>query len=112
MSVWSLSAHTAVYTMKCMSKMLALNIPAVDWPGEAGEALLADLRQRLSPRGDIVSETGRQRTVELFGEPLSPQQVVARICGDVERDGLSAVLDYTARLDGKKLTAETVRVAP
>jgi histidinol dehydrogenase len=93
-----------------MTKSIALNIPTVDWPGEAGERLMADLRRRLSPRGDIVSETGRQRTVELFGELLSPQQVVARICGDVHREGLSAVLDYTARLDGKNLTAETVRV--
>src|SRR6516225_1333291 len=98
--------------MSPMTKSITLNIPVVDWPGDAGERLMAELRRRLSPRGDIVSEMGRQRTVELFGEPLSPQQVVARICGDVEREGLSAVLDYTARLDGKKLTAETVRVAP
>jgi histidinol dehydrogenase len=89
-----------------------LNIPTADWPGEAGERLVTDLRQRLSPRGDIVSELGRQRTVELFGEPLSPQQVVERICSDVDREGLAAVLDYTARLDGKKLTADTIRVSP
>lgn len=93
-----------------MSKHIALNIPVVDWPGETGERLMAELRQRLSPRGDIVSEMGRQRTVELFGEALSPQQVVEKICGDVAREGLAAVLDYTARLDGKKLTAETLRV--
>ena len=49
---------------------------------------MAELRLRLSPRGDIVSEMGKQRTVELFGESLSPQQVVERICNDVERDGL------------------------
>ena len=91
--------------------MIALNIPTVDWPGEAGERLITELRQRLSPGGDIVSETGRQRTVELFGEPLSPQQVVERICNDVERDGLRAVLDYTARLDGKTLTAESMTVS-
>ncbi len=89
-----------------------LNVPVVDWPGEEGERLMAELRVRLSPRGDIVSEMGKQRTVELFGEPLSPQQVVERICNDVQRDGLAAVLDYTARLDGKKLTAESLRVAP
>jgi len=59
----------------------------------------------------VVSESGRQRTVDLFGEPLSPQQVVERICGDVSREGLSAVLDYTARLDGRSLTAETMRVS-
>ena len=64
---------------------------------------MAELRLRLSPRGDIVSEMGKQRTVELFGESLSPQQVVERICSDVERDGLAAMLDYTARLDGKRV---------
>ncbi len=95
-----------------MVKQLMLNVPVVDWPGEEGERLMAELRVRLSPRGDIVSEMGKQRTVELFGEPLSPQQVVERICNDVQRDGLAAVLDYTARLDGKKLTAESLRVAP
>jgi histidinol dehydrogenase len=98
--------------MNPMTKPIPLKIPAVDWPGEAGEHLLAALRERLSPRGDIVSEMGRQRTVELFGEALSPQQVVARICGDVERNGLAAVLDYTSRLDGKKLTPETLRATP
>jgi histidinol dehydrogenase len=89
---------------------MSLNIPSVDWPSTAGERLVTDLRQRLSPRGDIVSESGKQRTVELFGEPLTPQQVVERICGDVNRNGLTAVLDYTSRLDGKKLTAESLRV--
>jgi histidinol dehydrogenase len=95
-----------------MTKQIMLNVPVVDWPGEEGERLMAELRLRLSPHGDIVSEMGKQRTVELFGEPLSPQQVVERICDDVERDGLAAVLDYTARLDGKKLTVETLRVPP
>lgn len=100
-----------LYTMNRMTMPSALNIPVVDWPGAAGDELLTKLRQRLSTRGDIVSETGRKRTVEIFGEALSPQQVVERICGDVQRAGLSAVLDYTARLDGKKLTAETLRVS-
>ncbi len=91
---------------------MTLNIPTVEWPSEAGDRLMTDLRQRLSPRGDIVSEMGKQRTVELFGEPLTPQQVVERICGDVDRDGLAAVLDYTNRLDNKKMTAEMLRVTP
>ncbi len=30
---------------------------------------LADLRERLSPRGNIVSEAGRKRTIEVFGSP-------------------------------------------
>lgn len=69
------------------------------------------LRARLSPRGDIVSEAGRRRTVEVFGEPLSPQQVVERICRDVRDRGLPAVLEYAAKIDKAELTADTMRVS-
>src|SRR6185437_1883007 len=44
------------------------------------------------------------------GEPLSPQQVVERICGDVRQRGLPAVLDYSAQIDKAELSAETIRV--
>ncbi len=71
---------------------------------------LAELRARLSPRGNVVSEAGRRRTIEVFGEALSPQQVVQRICDDVRTKGLAAVLDYSARIDQAKLTSETIRV--
>lgn len=74
--------------------------------------LLAELRRKLSPQGDIVSEAGRQRTIELFGEPLAPRQVVQRICADVRQRGLEALLGYTHRLDRKELTKETLRVTP
>jgi histidinol dehydrogenase len=93
-----------------MSTPLPLNIPVVVWPGTEGDELLAALRRRLSPRGDIVSEAARQRLAEQRNRPLTPQQVVERICRDVEQKGISAVLDYTAKLDGKTLTAESVRV--
>ena len=69
------------------------------------------LRDELGVDGDVVSEAGRAKTIELFGEALSPSQVVDRICEDVRRDGLDAALDYTRRLDGKDLTAQTVRVS-
>jgi histidinol dehydrogenase len=89
-----------------------LNIPRIDCSQEnARDAILA-LRRQLSPRGDVVSPKGRERTIAVFGEPLSPQQVVERICRDVQERGLDAVLDYTARLDGKRLTPETIRVTP
>ena len=60
---------------------------------------MAELRRRLSPQGNVVSEAGRRRTIEVFGEPLSPQQVVERICRDVQQQGVAAVLDYSARID-------------
>lgn len=72
--------------------------------------LLAELTRRLSPQGEVVSEAGRQRTIEVFGEPLAPSAVVARVCEDVRRRGMAAVLDYSARIDRAPLTAETLRV--
>ncbi|MFQ5733565.1 MAG: histidinol dehydrogenase [Planctomycetaceae bacterium] len=89
-----------------------MSITHIDTARDDAGRLLAELRETLSPRGNVVSESGRQRTIELFGEPLSPQQVVERICDDVARDGLPAVLEYTKKLDGKTLTAETLRVSP
>jgi histidinol dehydrogenase len=86
------------------------NMTVIDCRQDDAEQALANLREKLSPRGNVVSEAGRQRTVELFGEPLSPQQVVERICGDVQRDGLQAVLEYTEKLDRAELTSETMRV--
>ncbi|MGD9126165.1 MAG: histidinol dehydrogenase [Planctomycetia bacterium] len=68
------------------------------------------LRQRLSPRGDVVSQEGRKRTMEIFGEALTPVQVVERILKDVAEKGLEAVLDYTRRIDRAELTPETIRV--
>ena len=72
---------------------------------------IAALRQKLSPAGDVVSEVGRRKTIEVFGEPLSPVQTVERICGEVLSRGLGAVLEYTEKLDGAKLTAESLRVS-
>ena len=74
-------------------------------------AALDELRERLSPRGDIVSEAGRKKTLAVFGEALAPRQVVERICGDVRTQGLPALLRYTEQLDGTKLTPTTIRVS-
>lgn len=72
--------------------------------------LMTTLRKRLSPRGDIVSSASRARTIEIFGEALTPQQIVEKICSDVATRGIDAVLDYSQRIDGATLTAETLRV--
>jgi histidinol dehydrogenase len=87
-----------------------LNMLRIDTRRDDFRAALALLRDRLSPRGNIVSEAGKQKTVEVFGEPLSPAQVVERICGDVRERRLAAVLDYSSRLDRAELTADTIRV--
>lgn len=90
---------------------MPLQIPMIDCRTGDAAALLASLREKLSPRGDVVSAAGRQRTMELFGQPLSPQQVVERICGDVREHGLSALLEYTRKLDRKDLDAGSLRVS-
>lgn len=78
-------------------------------PGAADE--LTALRRKLSADGDVVSEAGRQKTLSVFGEPLTPQQTVERICREVRERGLDAVLEYTHKLDGKEITADTLRVS-
>src|SRR5437588_6033139 len=88
-----------------------LTIQRIDARRGNGEAALNALRQKLSPAGNVVSEAGRRRTMELFGEPLSPQQVVERICGDVRSRGLAAVLDYSRKLDKAELTPQTIRLS-
>lgn len=87
-----------------------VNIRRLDTRRENSLTALDELRARLSPRGDIVSEAGRKKTIEVFGEPLAPRQVVERICGEVRRRGLESLIDFTARLDGMQLTRETMRV--
>lgn len=87
-----------------------LNILRIDSRRDDIRSAMATLRERLSLRGDVVSEAGRKLTIEVFGEPLSPAQVVRRICRDVQEKGLAALLDYSARIDKTELTAETLRV--
>jgi histidinol dehydrogenase len=80
------------------------------WRPEAQEAI-DRLRAKLAPAGNVVSEAGRQKTIEVFGTPMSPTEVVERICSDVRHRGLEAVLEYSAKLDGAKLSAQSIRVS-
>ncbi|HEX6961648.1 MAG TPA: histidinol dehydrogenase [Lacipirellula sp.] len=90
---------------------MPLNIARIDTRNSGAAAQIADLRAKLAPEGNVVSEAGRRKTVEAFGEPLTPVQVVERICGDVRRRGLAAVLEYTRKLDGKEIVAGELRVS-
>jgi histidinol dehydrogenase len=90
---------------------MPLAISRIDTRDPTAAAQIAALRAKLAPDGNVVSESGRRKTIEVFGEPLSPAQVVERICGDVRRRGLDAVLDYTAKLDGKELSRTQLRVS-
>jgi histidinol dehydrogenase len=92
-------------------KTTTLNIPRIDCVRDDAREPILSLRRQLSPKGDVVSPQGRARTVAVFGEPLTPQQVVERICADVQCRGLEAVLEYTAKLDGANLKPGAVRVS-
>ena len=88
------------------------NILRIDSRRDDIRAAIDELRRRLSPRGNVVSKAGRELTVEVFGEPLTPVEVVERICDDVRQSGLDAVLGYSKRIDKVDLSAETIRVSP
>lgn len=88
-----------------------MNIQRIDSRRDDIAVQMNALREKLSIRGDIVSESGRARTIEIFGEALTPQQIVKRICRDVAANGLSALLDYGQRIDRADLDKETLRVS-
>ncbi len=90
---------------------MPLNIPRIDARSADVRPALDALRERLSPRGNIVSKAGKKKTFEVFGEALSPQQVVEKIAQDVRSRGLAAVLEYSRKLDGAELSRETLRVS-
>ena len=89
---------------------MMLNIARIDTRQPGAAEQIARLRGKLATDGDVVSEAGRRKTVDVFGEPLTPTQVVERICRDVRTSGVTAVLEYTAKLDGKRLAAGELRV--
>ena len=89
----------------------SVDILRIDARRDDVTAALDALRQKLSPAGNVVSEAGRKRTLAVFGEPLSPQQVVERICSEVKSRGLASVIEYSQKLDKAELTPETVRVS-
>ncbi|MCH2181356.1 MAG: histidinol dehydrogenase [Mariniblastus sp.] len=88
----------------------SLEIPTLDWRNDDVDQFLEDLRSRLSPQGDIVSSASNDLTLRVFGEDLSPQEVVRRICDEVATEGLPALLRYTRDLDGVPLREEEIRV--
>jgi len=88
-----------------------LNIRRIDIRRDDIRAAMDELRRRLSPGGDVVSREGRERTMKIFGQALTPVEVVSRICRDVQEKGLEAVLDYSARIDKADLTPQTLRVS-
>jgi histidinol dehydrogenase len=91
--------------------MSALTIRRIRFADPDGGERIAALLSRLSMQGDIVSPRGREITERVFGQPLTPVQVVERVCEDVRHRGLPALLHYTEQFDGAKITPATLRVS-
>ena len=84
----------------------------IDLASSEGRARLGALRATLVSQGDIVSPAGRQKTIDVFGAPLAPRQVVERICADVAARGLDALLHYTRAIDGVSIPTGGLFVPP
>ena len=80
------------------SDLKKLQIQRVD-ARDGSAAILQQLREKLSPQGDVVSPRGRALTKEVFGKPLTPVQVVQTICDEVQSEGTAAVLRFCKALD-------------
>ena len=79
----------------------------------ARETDLAAELDRLSQtlRSGMVSTESSEKTVAVFGEPLSPIECVRRIISDVRERGDDAVAEYTRKLDGADISPESFRVS-
>jgi histidinol dehydrogenase len=84
----------------------------IDLATPDGLSSLESLRRALESQGEMVSPAGRARTIEVFGEPLTPRQVVERICADVRARGREGLMDFTRRIDRVNLSADELFVAP
>jgi len=73
-------------------------------------AALGELSDKLRLSAGITSPSSDTKTVEVFGEPLTPLEVVRRIVRDVRERGDAALQEYTRKLDGADLSAEQFAV--
>ena len=90
--------------------MKKLKMRRIDLKDQAGQLELDNLMSALGNQGNVVSPKGRELTKAVFGEALSPLQVVERVCSDVRTNGLDSVLHYTKQFDKVDLTHANIRV--
>ncbi len=91
--------------------MAKIHLRRIDCTRADAAKQLADLRGQLTSHADVISEKGRALTVKVFGEALTPAQVVERVCQDVRQRGLPALLHYTEQFDNVRLERNSLRVS-
>jgi len=89
-----------------------LRIRRIDWSDSNAAGELDSLREILSIETGQVTEQSLKRTIEVFGEPLSPLSVVRRILDEVRLRGDAAVVKYSEKLDGVRLRPDEFAVDP
>ena len=92
------------------ASLTSLAVQTIDLTTAEGRGQLGRLVSSLSSQGDVVSPSAAKRTIEIFGEPLTPKQVVARICEDVQAKGREAVLEYSRRIYRAEVGVESLFV--
>lgn len=90
--------------------MTALKIRRIDCNEVAAAKQLNILRDKFIHRADVVSAASKKLTQTVFGKPLTPAEVVDRVCADVKAKGFSAVQKYTEAFDKANITARTLKV--
>lgn len=89
---------------------MALSIRMIDCFQQEALGFLVQLRQQLSPDGELVPASGQALTKQVFGEALSPRQSVERICQAVQREGMAAVQRFSQAFDRYALNQQNLRV--
>jgi histidinol dehydrogenase len=92
--------------------MPALKLRRIDLSTPSATAQINKLRDQFRIDSEVVSPSSKKLTQAVFRAALTPNEAVARICGDVREKGLSAVLHYTEQLDKVKLKPDMLRVKP
>ncbi|MFN9594497.1 MAG: histidinol dehydrogenase [Pirellulaceae bacterium] len=88
----------------------SLALVQIDARGPLQQEAWSRLWKRWVGEGQVVSQRSRDLTMAVFGEPLSPQQVVERICGEVRREGSEALVRYSQKLDRSDRPVDQIRV--
>jgi histidinol dehydrogenase len=89
-----------------------LKIHRIEWGDSNASSDLDALREVLSIETGQVTEQSIKRTVEVFGEPLSPLSVVRRILDEVRLRGDAAVVKYAEKLDGMRIGPDQFAIDP
>jgi len=91
--------------------MKPLTMRRIDLGKPGGKDELRFMMQALGNQGNVVSARGRELTRKVFGEDLTPIQVVEKVCADVASKGIQAALHYTKQFDQAEINPASLRVS-